>query len=97
MVSIPDAAQYRLRLADGFLEEARQDFTLQRWRSCASDSQLAAENAAKAAGRRRLAGPGYGNGSRRARSRRGLSTVSCRIVSSEMPAPRRAGRKLVAR
>ncbi len=40
--------QYRIRLADGFLNEARQDVTLQRWRSCVDNSQLCVENAAKA-------------------------------------------------
>jgi HEPN domain-containing protein len=39
---------YRLRLAEGFLEEARQDCDLRRWRSCVDNSQLAAEHAAKA-------------------------------------------------
>ncbi|MBI4280367.1 MAG: HEPN domain-containing protein [Armatimonadetes bacterium] len=43
-----DEARYRLALAKGHLEEARQDLQLGRWRSCASNSQLAAENAAKA-------------------------------------------------
>jgi HEPN domain-containing protein len=43
-----DDAGYRLRLADGFLEEARQDHGLGRWRSCVDNSQLAAENAGKA-------------------------------------------------
>ncbi len=37
-----------MRLADGFLEEARQDVGLRRWRSCMDNAQLAAENAAKA-------------------------------------------------
>lgn len=44
-----DEARYRLRLAAGFLGEARQDLDLKRWRSCVDNSQLAAENAAKAA------------------------------------------------
>lgn len=39
---------FRLRLADGFLAEARQDLELERWRSCVDHSQLATENAAKA-------------------------------------------------
>jgi HEPN domain-containing protein len=39
---------YRLRLAEGFLDEARQDLALARWRSCVDNSQLAVENAAKA-------------------------------------------------
>lgn len=41
-------AEYRIRLADGFLREARQDLALERWRSCVDNSQLATENAAKA-------------------------------------------------
>ena len=44
-----DQARYRLQLAEGFLEEARQDGTLGRWRSCVDNSQLATEQAAKAA------------------------------------------------
>ncbi|MEW6657112.1 MAG: HEPN domain-containing protein [Thermodesulfobacteriota bacterium] len=44
----PEEVSYRLRLVLGFLEEARQDFTLERWRSCVDNSQLATENAAKA-------------------------------------------------
>ena len=43
-----EQAGYRLRLAEGFLQEARQDCDLQRWRSCVDNSQLAAEHAAKA-------------------------------------------------
>jgi len=46
-VQVTDEARYRLRLATGFLEEARQDVGLERWRSCVDNSQLAAENAAK--------------------------------------------------
>jgi HEPN domain-containing protein len=41
-------ADYRRRLAEGFLKEATEDMRLERWRSCVSNSQLAAENAAKA-------------------------------------------------
>ncbi len=44
----PDEVGYRLRLAAGFLAEARQDVALQRWRSSVDNSQLATENAAKA-------------------------------------------------
>jgi HEPN domain-containing protein len=40
---------YRLNLATGFLAEARQDIPLKRWRSAMDNSQLATENAAKAA------------------------------------------------
>ena len=42
-----DLAQYRVRLAQGFLAEAEQDFTLERWRSCVDNSQLTVENAGK--------------------------------------------------
>lgn len=41
-------ALYRLRIAEGFPEEARQDFHLERWRSVMDNAQLAVENAAKA-------------------------------------------------
>lgn len=41
-------ASYRLRLAEGFLKEAAQDFDLKRWRSCVDNAQLAVENAGKA-------------------------------------------------
>jgi HEPN domain-containing protein len=47
-MSTPEEVSYRLRLVLGFLEEARQDFNLRRWRSCVDNSQLATENAAKA-------------------------------------------------
>jgi HEPN domain-containing protein len=43
-----DQAHYRLRLAEGFLDEAQHDMHSQRWRSCVSSAQLAVENAAKA-------------------------------------------------
>jgi len=39
---------FRLRLADGFLGEARDDVTRARWRSCVDNAQLAVENAVKA-------------------------------------------------
>lgn len=42
-----DQVRYRLRLGEGFLSEACQDITSQRWRSCVDNSQLAVENAAK--------------------------------------------------
>jgi HEPN domain-containing protein len=42
-------ALYRLRLAEGFLGEAEQDYGLERWRAVVDNSQLAVENAAKAA------------------------------------------------
>ena len=44
----PEEVSYRLRLFLGFLEEARQDFNLGRWRSCVANNQLVTENAAKA-------------------------------------------------
>ena len=45
---VSEDARYRLRVAEGFLEEAHQDMALQRWRACVDNSQLATENAAKA-------------------------------------------------
>lgn len=47
MIGRQDAA-YRLKLAQGFLNEARQDVGLERWRSAMDNAQLAVENAAKA-------------------------------------------------
>ena len=44
-----DEVSYRVNLAEGFLAEAREDNQLRRWRSCVDNSQLAVENAAKAA------------------------------------------------
>ncbi len=44
----PGEVSYRLRLVLGFLEEARQDFSLGRWRSCVGNGQIVTENAAKA-------------------------------------------------
>lgn len=41
--------EYRIALAEGFLVEAEQDFTLGRWRSCVDNAQLTVENAGKAA------------------------------------------------
>ena len=41
-------ANYRLRLARGFLGEARQDAELERWRSAVDSAQLSVENDAKA-------------------------------------------------
>jgi len=40
--------EYRLRVAQGFLTESRQDLALSRWRSAVDNAQLAVENAAKA-------------------------------------------------
>lgn len=42
------SSQYRLRLAGGYFEEAKQDSQLSRWRSCLDNSQRVIENAAKA-------------------------------------------------
>ena len=39
---------FRLRLADGFVGEARDDVARARWRSCVDNAQLAVENAVKA-------------------------------------------------
>lgn len=39
---------YRLKLAEGFLGESRQDVVLKRWRSAVDNGQLAIEHAAKA-------------------------------------------------
>lgn len=49
MMQVTNEVRYRQRLAEGFLGEARQDVELRRWRSCIDNSQLAVENAAKAA------------------------------------------------
>lgn len=46
-MQITEEVTYRLRLAEGFLDEARQDLGLRRWRSCIDNSQLSVENAAK--------------------------------------------------
>jgi hypothetical protein len=48
-MSAHDEIGYRLRLAEGYRQEARQDAALRRWRSCVDSSQLAVENAAKTA------------------------------------------------
>lgn len=40
-------AEYRLRLARGFLAEAEEDLRSSRWRSCVDNAQLTVENAAK--------------------------------------------------
>lgn len=42
-----DEVSYRLALAEGFLAEAEQDLTLERWRSCVDNAQLVVENAGK--------------------------------------------------
>lgn len=43
-----DDANYRLKLAQGFYEEASQDLESQRYRSCVDNSQMCIENSAKA-------------------------------------------------
>ena len=43
-----DEIQYRLELAEGFLNEARQDTELRRFRSCVDNAQLSIENSVKA-------------------------------------------------
>jgi HEPN domain-containing protein len=47
-VKSTQGTEYRLNVAQGFLDEARQDVSLGRWRSVMDNSQLAVENAAKA-------------------------------------------------
>ncbi len=41
-------SHHRMRIAQGFLEEARQDVALGRWRSAVDNCQMATEHAAKA-------------------------------------------------
>jgi HEPN domain-containing protein len=41
-------AEYRLRLAKGFQQEAEQDLQLHRWRSCVDTARLSVRNAGKA-------------------------------------------------
>lgn len=43
-----DDAHYRLKLAQGFYDEASQDLKLQRYRSCVDNSQMCIENSTKA-------------------------------------------------
>lgn len=43
------SAHYRLKVAQGFLAEARQNLAAGQWRACVEHCQLAAENAAKTA------------------------------------------------
>ena len=40
-------AEYRKRLAKGFLDEARLDFGYRLWRSCVDNAQLSIENSGK--------------------------------------------------
>ncbi len=46
-MNAPDIVRYCLRLGEGFLREAEQDFGLERWRACVDNAQLATENAGK--------------------------------------------------
>lgn len=48
MASVDDV-RFRLQVAEGFVNEARDDASLRRWRSCVDNSQLAVENCAKSA------------------------------------------------
>jgi len=48
MGEMKESVVFRLALARGFFDEARQDFSLSRWRAAVSNSQLAVENALKA-------------------------------------------------
>lgn len=48
-MNAPHDVSYRLALAKGFLAEAEQDMTLERWRSSVDNSQLAVENTGKTA------------------------------------------------
>ena len=43
-----ESTLYRLKVAQGFLEESNQDVQLGRWRSAVDNAQLAVENSAKA-------------------------------------------------
>ena len=43
-----DDVSYRMKLAEGFLNEAIQDHDLKRFRSCVNNSQLSIENSVKA-------------------------------------------------
>ncbi len=46
-MNLPKEVEYRLALAEGFLNEAEEDFRLERWRSCVDNAQMAVENAGK--------------------------------------------------
>jgi HEPN domain-containing protein len=43
------SAQYRLKIAQGFLAEANQNMAVGQWRACVEHCQLSVENAAKTA------------------------------------------------
>ncbi len=42
------SSQYRLKLAEGYLDEAKQDLQLSRYRACLDNAQRVIENSAKA-------------------------------------------------
>jgi len=46
-VHFREDAEYRKRLAQGFLDEARLNFEYKLWRSCMDNSQLSIENSGK--------------------------------------------------
>jgi len=46
-VNFKDDGEYRKRLAEGFLREARHNFQHGLWRSCVDNSQLSIENSCK--------------------------------------------------
>jgi len=46
-VNFKEDAEYRKRLAKGFLNEARLNFEFKLWRSCLDNSQLSIENSGK--------------------------------------------------
>ncbi|MDD4651305.1 MAG: HEPN domain-containing protein [Methanothrix sp.] len=48
LITAYESAIYRLKVAQGFLEESSQDLQLGRWRSAVDNAQLAVENSAKA-------------------------------------------------
>jgi HEPN domain-containing protein len=47
IVNFKEDAEYRKRLAIGFLNEARLNFQYELWRSCVDNSQLSIENSGK--------------------------------------------------
>lgn len=47
-MTLIEESNYRLSLAEGYCEEARQAFQHAMWRTCVSSSQLCVENASKA-------------------------------------------------
>jgi len=49
MADANPTAQYRFRVAQGFLAEANQNLAAGQWRACVEHSQLPVENAAKTA------------------------------------------------